>query len=63
MKTLGLKFPFEVAVGLNGRVWVKGRSNRETVAVVNAILACEHMSNDQIKVMCLKLSDALSGFD
>lgn len=24
---LGSKFPFEVAVGMNGRVWVKGQSS------------------------------------
>lgn len=63
MKSLGRKFPFEVVVGMNGRVWVKGRTNRETVALANAMCAAEHMSNDQIKSMCRRLADALSGIE
>lgn len=26
---MGSKFPFEVAVGMNGRVWVKGQGGAE----------------------------------
>lgn len=62
MKTLGQKFPFEVVVGMNGRIWVKGRSNKETIALANAISASEHMTNEQIKAMCQRLADAVAGF-
>lgn len=63
MKALGNKFPFEVVIGMNGRVWVKGRTNKETVALSNAICAAEHMNNEQIKAMCRRLADALAGFE
>ena len=63
MKSLGNKFPFEVVIGLNGRVWVKGRTNKETVALANAIAAAEYMVNDQIKAMVRRLADALAGFE
>lgn len=62
MKCLGNKIPFEAAVGMNGRVWVKARSNKETIAVANAILASEYMTNEEIKNMCQRLADALDGF-
>ncbi|KAK7101139.1 exosome complex component RRP40-like [Littorina saxatilis] len=63
MKSLGNKFPFEVMVGMNGRIWVKGRTNKETVALANAVCAAEHMTNPQIKAMCHRLADALAGFE
>ena len=63
MKSLGKKFPCEVVVGMNGRVWVKGRTNKETVALANAMSAAEHMANEQIRAMCNRLADALAGFD
>eukprot|EP01057_Protomagalhaensia_wolfi_P000195 Protomagalhaensia_wolfi_Nauph_80__194@NODE_1105_length_1731_cov_460_174350_g841_i0_p2_GENE_NODE_1105_length_1731_cov_460_174350_g841_i0NODE_1105_length_1731_cov_460_174350_g841_i0_p2_ORF_typecomplete_len164_score33_39KH_6/PF15985_5/1_5e09_NODE_1105_length_1731_cov_460_174350_g841_i0377868 len=34
---LGMKEPFEVAVGANGRVWVRGSSIDRTVALANSI--------------------------
>ncbi|XP_076441235.1 exosome complex component RRP40-like [Babylonia areolata] len=61
MKKLGNKFPFEVVVGMNGRVWVKGRTNKETLALVNAICSSENMTNEEIKAMCSQLSDDLAG--
>ena len=62
LKTLGNSLPYEVTVGMNGRIWVKGRSHKETVAIVNAICSSEYMSADQIQMMCRKLVDALAGF-
>ncbi|KAK3091319.1 hypothetical protein FSP39_018890 [Pinctada imbricata] len=61
-KTLGKNLQFEVAVGVNGRIWVKSRSVSQTIAVVNAIEASEFMTNAQIKTMCKKLADTLAGF-
>ncbi|XP_008553055.1 exosome complex component RRP40 [Microplitis demolitor] len=44
--------PYELAVGMNGRIWIKARSVKETIALANAILAAEYTSNDQIKKLC-----------
>lgn len=62
LKTLGTSLPYEAAVGLNGRIWIKGRSIKETIAIVNAIESAEYMTNQQMKVMVRKLLDALAGF-
>ena len=38
---LGQKFPLEVAVGVNGRVWVDAKDPRKTIAVARCIEACD----------------------
>ena len=62
LKTLGKTLQFEVAIGMNGRIWAKARSVPHTIALCNAISAAEYMSNEQIKIMCKKLTNALAGF-
>ena len=62
LKLLGRSLPYECAVGVNGRVWIKGRSTRETIALANAISSAEFMTHEQISVMVKQLLNALSGF-
>jgi exosome complex component RRP40 len=62
LSALGKKIKFEIAVGMNGRVWVKARSTRDTICLANAICAAEYMTNEEIKRMVSKLSDAMHGF-
>ncbi|GAB1599509.1 exosome complex component RRP40-like [Argonauta hians] len=59
LKSLGKNIQFEVAIGMNGRVWIKAGSTVNTIAVANAIVSAEHMTTNQIKVMCQRLSKAL----
>jgi len=62
LKALGKAIPFEIAVGMNGRVWVRARSIKETICLVNAIECSEYMNNPEILNMCAKLEDVLAGF-
>lgn len=62
LKQLGKVVAFEIAVGMNGRIWVKAKTIRQTLAAAKAISLSEHMSIDEISVMCRKLSDNLAGF-
>ncbi|KAL3831183.1 hypothetical protein ACJMK2_044781 [Sinanodonta woodiana] len=57
LKTLGNGNRFEITVGMNGRVWIHGRSVVDTIMVANAISAAEFMDNNQIRAMCSKLAD------
>ncbi|CAL7947660.1 unnamed protein product [Xylocopa violacea] len=50
---------FEVAAGMNGRVWVKARTIRETIAVANAILAAEYAAPNDIKKLCSDIEKTL----
>jgi len=59
-KALAKHLPFEVAVGMNGRVWVKGRSQTETAAIVNTIASAEFMNEKQIKLAVRQARDAIA---
>ena len=58
----GKSIPFEIAVGMNGRVWIRARTAKETICLANAIECAEFMNNNEIISMCGKLTDVLSGF-
>ncbi|ELU16219.1 hypothetical protein CAPTEDRAFT_131167 [Capitella teleta] len=62
LKTLGNSLPYEIAIGMNGKIWIKGRTTKETIALTNAIACAEYMNNEQISLMCRKLVNSLSGF-
>ncbi|CAI8587995.1 unnamed protein product [Vicia faba] len=53
--TLGKKLSFEIAVGLNGRVWVNASSPSTTIIVANALINSETLSGVQQKIMAEKL--------
>lgn len=55
------EWPFELAAGMNGRMWIKANSMRETIAVGNAILASEYLSDAEIKSMCNNIASILAG--
>lgn len=55
------EWPFEMAAGLNGKIWIKANTTRETIAVGNAILAAEHLNNVEIKAMCKNVAKILAG--
>ncbi|CAG5135065.1 unnamed protein product [Candidula unifasciata] len=63
MKALGNRFKFEIAVGMNGRIWLNTQNDVQTIAIANAIFAAEYMDNDQITSMCKKLSRVMSGME
>ena len=62
LATLGGSKPFEVAVGMNGRVWVRARSVRETMILAQAMECSEHMTKEEARAMCDKMGDVLAGF-
>lgn len=50
LETLGKKLAFEIAVGLNGRVWVNATSPSVIVLVANTIMQTESLSPAQQKI-------------
>lgn len=61
LNSLKNEWPFELAAGMNGRIWVKANTMRETIAVGNAILGCEYLSDNEIKSMCTNIATILAG--
>ncbi|XP_038220708.1 exosome complex component RRP40 [Zerene cesonia] len=55
------EWPFELAAGMNGRIWIKANTMRETIAVGNAILGAEYLSNEEIKSICTNIATILAG--
>lgn len=48
---LGEHFPFETAVGMNGRVWVNSEEVKNTILIANAIQNSEYLSAEECKSM------------
>lgn len=48
LKLLGNKIPCDVALGMNGKIWLKTKSVKETIGIGNAMLAAEHLTNEEI---------------
>lgn len=48
---LGQHFPFETAVGMNGRVWVNSEEVKNTILISNAIQNSEYLSAEECKQM------------
>ncbi|XP_053610218.1 exosome complex component RRP40 [Plodia interpunctella] len=61
LNSLKNEWPFEIAAGMNGRIWIKANTMRETIAVGNAILGSEYLTDDEIKSMCTNIAAILAG--
>ncbi|KAI8993456.1 hypothetical protein BDB01DRAFT_716292 [Pilobolus umbonatus] len=48
---LGEHFPFEIAVGMNGRVWINSEDEKNTILISNAIQNSEYLSTIECKHM------------
>ena len=61
VKILGREIPFDIAVGMNGKIWVKAKSIQATIAIGNAILSAEHLTEEEIRTKCDDILNALAG--
>ncbi|KAF5279272.1 hypothetical protein FQR65_LT15443 [Abscondita terminalis] len=52
LNTLGKKYVFEIAVGMNGKVWINSNSVKDTLSLMIALLAAEHESLENITRLC-----------
>uniref|UniRef100_T1JKW6 Ribosomal RNA-processing protein 40 n=1 Tax=Strigamia maritima TaxID=126957 RepID=T1JKW6_STRMM len=53
---------FEIALGMNGRVWIKANSVKDTIAIANAISLLEFMRNDEIQFAVEQITNAMCAF-
>ncbi|XP_063992702.1 exosome complex component RRP40 [Diachasmimorpha longicaudata] len=58
-RAFGMEQPYELAVGMNGRVWINAKTVRETVALANGILAAEFTPNDKIQELCQTIAQTV----
>ncbi|KAF9611669.1 hypothetical protein IFM89_034852 [Coptis chinensis] len=55
LEALGKKLSFEIAIGLNGRVWVNAEAPSTVILVSNAIMTSESLTGVQQRIMVEKL--------
>ncbi|KAI8136905.1 hypothetical protein BJV82DRAFT_661645 [Fennellomyces sp. T-0311] len=51
LRLLGEHFPFELAVGMNGRVWINSNTVKDTIMLANAIQNSEYLDADECSAM------------
>ncbi|OAE25649.1 hypothetical protein AXG93_4368s1080 [Marchantia polymorpha subsp. ruderalis] len=59
LEALGKRLSYEIAVGLNGRVWVNAEEPSTIVAVSNAILAAEFLTPAQQHIMVARIMETM----
>lgn len=57
LAALGKSLAFEIAIGVNGVVWVHSKSTKNTTIICNAILNAEAMTPSEVDVMVARLVD------
>lgn len=58
-RLLGRNQAYELAVGMNGKIWIKARTIQETIALANAILAAEYTIPSEMQKLCAKIEKTL----
>ncbi|ORX50484.1 hypothetical protein DM01DRAFT_1337664 [Hesseltinella vesiculosa] len=51
LRLLGEHIPFELAIGMNGRIWINSNSCKETILISNAIQNSEYLNTEQCEAM------------
>ncbi|GIY80290.1 exosome complex component RRP40 [Caerostris extrusa] len=52
LKRLGITIPYEIAIGVNGRIWVKSTTIEKTLVLVQALSVLEYATSTEIELMC-----------
>ncbi|KTW30368.1 hypothetical protein T552_00841 [Pneumocystis carinii B80] len=52
LSTLGASIPFEIAIGSNGRIWIRSESLGITITLAQAFKKYEYLSDNEIMKVC-----------
>ncbi|XP_055692441.1 exosome complex component RRP40 [Lutzomyia longipalpis] len=61
-RALAKDYRFEMAVGINGRIWIRGHTPRQTIGLSHAILGVQHIPKHQLDDYCRNIVGELAGF-
>lgn len=61
LNLLSKEVPYELAAGINGRIWVHSKSLKTTILLRETILKAEHTPNDEMKILVDKFTTELTG--
>lgn len=54
LRTLGKKYAFEVAIGMNGKIWINARKSSDVFNIIKAFECCERMNEKEVLELCNK---------
>ncbi|CAO3647986.1 unnamed protein product [Cunninghamella echinulata] len=57
LSLIGDHFPYEIAVGMNGRIWINSENVKHTIIIANAIQNSEYLSKSECEAMVQSLVD------
>ncbi|XP_014217428.2 exosome complex component RRP40 [Copidosoma floridanum] len=61
LRLLSEELKYELAVGMNGRIWIQSKASVENiVAVANAILAAEYTAPSDLQALCVSVVKSLA---
>ena len=60
LNALGKHFSYEVAIGMNGLIWIRSPDNMITIIIRNAILNCQYINENEIEAMVDELAKLYS---
>lgn len=55
-----INVPFEIAIGMNGRIWVNTKQEHEIITIANIILAADHTIEDDVVDQCVYIETLLA---
>ena len=55
LEALGSALQFELAAGVNGRVWVQAAAASTVVVVMNALTSSERLNDTQVKTLVARM--------
>ncbi|MBN3310253.1 exosome complex component RRP40 [Amia ocellicauda] len=57
VKDLEKTFPFEMVIGMNGRIWVRAKNTQQTLIIANLLESCENMAAQQRKTLFRRVAE------
>jgi len=60
LNSLGKHFAFEVAIGMNGLIWIRSQDNMITIIIRNAILNSQYICDNEVESMVDELAKLYS---
>lgn len=54
---------YEIVAGINGRIWINSKSQRNTILLRNVILEAEHTPYNEMKNLADKFGAELTGIN
>jgi exosome complex component RRP40 len=63
LSVIGEIYPFEIATGMNGRIWINASKPKTIITIMNCIKNSEFTSGKETKAMVKGLVKAMNGDD